>query len=242
VPHHEPFQYYASTANPHHLAPASLADVGIDTASPGKFDRANHQYDMTTFDEVVAGIRRHALPASALPAVSFLKAPAYQDGHPGYSDPLDEQRFIVTEINALERLPTWSSTAVILAYDDSDGWYDHVYGGVTNPSRTVADRLTGAGRCGTGTDALGGQQGRCGFGPRLPLLVVSPFAKVNAVSHTRTDQSSVAKFIVRNWSLEQIPASFANEAGSIEDLFDFGGDHRAPRLLLSPATGQTATR
>jgi len=56
--------------------------------------------------------------------VSFLKAAAYQDGHAGYSDPLDEQHFLVDTINHLERLPSWKSTAVVIAYDDSDGWYD----------------------------------------------------------------------------------------------------------------------
>ena len=53
----------------------------------GHTDQANHQYDLTDFDT--------ALAAGNLPAVSFLKAAAYQDGHAGYSDPLDEQRFLV---------------------------------------------------------------------------------------------------------------------------------------------------
>ena len=65
-------------------------------------------------------------------------------------------------------------TAVFINYDDSDGWYDHAYPGVQNPSNTVADvDCTGKGQ------PLADQQGRCGFGPRLPLLLVSPFSKVN---------------------------------------------------------------
>ena len=84
---------------------------------------------------------RHAA-ASALPAVTYLKAPGYQDGHAAYSDPADEQQFIVREINALEKTPDWSSTAVIISYDDSDGWYDHVYSGVVNGSLSPADNLT----------------------------------------------------------------------------------------------------
>ena len=66
----------------------------------------------------------------------FLKAPGYRDGHAGYSDPYDEQQFIVDEVNALEQTPDWSSTAVIVTYDDSDGFYDHVYSGIHNPSNT----------------------------------------------------------------------------------------------------------
>ena len=237
VPHHEPFQYYASTANPHHLAPKSLSAIGVDTATPGKFDTANHQYDSQDFDNLVQAIGAGKLPGKDLPAVSFLKAPGYQDGHAAYSDPLDEQRYVVKEINALEKLPTWSSTAVVVAYDDSDGWYDHAYSGVTNPSQTSADSLTGANQCGTATNYLGFEQGRCGYGPRLPLLVVSPYARVNAVSHTLTDQSSVTKFVEDNWSLGEIPGSAANIAGSLDGLFNFKPNHQAPALILDPVTG-----
>jgi phospholipase C len=243
IPHHEPFQYYASTANPHHLAPTSLAVVGRDTAKPGEFNTANHQYDTSTFDSLVAAIHSGQLSASHLPAVSFLKAPGYEDGHAGYSDPIDEQNFVVNEINSLEQLPTWSSTAVIVAYDDSDGFYDHVYSGVHNPSTGPADALTGTGKCGivapNAANTLGGQLGRCGYGPRLPLLVISPWAKSNYVSHVLTDQSSILKFIEYNWSLGKIAGSFANIAGSLINMFNFSpsGGH-TPAVYLDPATGQ----
>ena len=154
IPHHEPFEYYASTANPHHVAPTSLQAVGHDTQTytNGKpnFDTANHQYDMSTFDKLVSGIAAGQLSPNLLPAVSFLKAAGYQDGHAAYSDPIDEQQFIVNEINALEKTPDWSSTAVVIAYDDSDGWYDHAFSGITNPSQSPADALTGTGACGSG--------------------------------------------------------------------------------------------
>jgi phospholipase C len=238
IPHHEPFQYYASTANPHHLAPTSLSAIGTDTATPGKFDTANHQYDMSDFDSLVSGIHGGALPDSALPAVSFLKAPGFEDGHAAYSDPLDEQNFVVNEINALEQLPSWSSTAVVIAYDDSDGWYDHAFSGVHNPSQTEADTLTGAGQCGDGHRSLGDEDGRCGYGPRLPLLVVSPFAKSNDVAHNLTDQSSILRFIERNWRLDGIEGSFANIAGSLEPMFDFNRHDTNPPLFLDPKTGQ----
>jgi Phosphoesterase family len=100
---------------------------------------------MSDFDQLVAGIAHGDLPPSALPAVSFLKAPGYQDGHAAYSDPLDEQQFLATEINALMKTPDWANTAVVVNYDDSDGWYDHAYSGVTNLSQSDADALTGPG-------------------------------------------------------------------------------------------------
>ncbi len=241
IPHHEPFQYYASTANPHHLLPTSLAAVGTDTASPGQFNTANHQYDTSTFDSMVSAIKSGSLPASNFPAVSYLKAPGYQDGHAAYSDPLDEQNFVVNEINSIEQLPTWSSTAIVIAYDDSDGFYDHVYSGVSNPSTTAVDALTGTGQCGTGTP-IANQQGRCGYGPRLPLMVISPYAKQNYVSNTLTDQSSILKFIEWNWNLGSISGSAANTAGSLNDMFNFNNGGSTPALLLSATTGEpTAT-
>jgi phospholipase C len=251
IAHHEPFQYYASTANPHHLAPASLAAIGTDTQSfvngVPQFNTANHNYDTSSFDALVAAISRGYLSPDHLPAVSFLKAPGFQDGHAAYSDPLDEQQFIVNEINALEHTPDWSSTAVVISYDDSDGWYDHVFSGIHNTSNTAnvatppgpQDFLTGTGLCGDTTKQapLAGQSGRCGFGPRLPLLVISPFARHNFVDHTLTTQTSIIKFVEDNWRLPRIPGSFDAISGSLTNMFNFHSDNNK-KLFLDPVTGQ----
>ena len=223
VPHHQPFQYWASTANPHHLPPSSTGMIG-------QTDQANHQYDL---DDFWAAARN-----GNLPAVSFLKAPAYQDGHASNSDPLDEQQFVVSTLNALQSLPHWGEIAVLITYDDSDGWYDHVMAPVVSASATSADALTGPGACGVPQE--GEYQGRCGYGPRLPLLVISRWAKVNYVDHTLTDQSSVLRFIEDNWDLGRVgDQSFDERAGSIMNLFDFRISYtHAQRLYLNPATGQ----
>jgi phospholipase C len=90
-----------------------------------------------------------------------------------------------------------------------------------------------------GTAAPGAYQGRCGYGPRLPLLVISPFAKVNFVDHSVTDQSSILRFIEDNWELGRLgDQSFDEQAGSLLNMFNFSGHHRAARLFLDPATGQ----
>jgi phospholipase C len=220
--HHEPFQYYQSTSNPHHLPPTSVAMIG-------RTDQANHQYDLADF--------YNALKAHNLPAVSFVKATKSQDGHAGYSSPLDEQVFLATILNTLQKAPEWGSTAVIINWDDSDGWYDHVMPPLMNPSNTSADALTGAGSCGSGTP-LGGIQGRCGHGPRLPMIVVSPFSKVNFVDHSETDQSSILRFIEDNWNLGRIGGgSFDEIAGAIDNMFDFSHRPHTVPVLLSPATG-----
>nr|WP_233175866.1 alkaline phosphatase family protein [Dyella sp. ASV24] len=233
IPHHQPFQYYASTANPTHVRPTSVAMIGHQG------DAANHQYDTNDFYA--------AVEAGNFPAVSFIKAPGYQDGHAGYSDPLDEQQFIVHVINFLQKSPEWRDTAVVIAYDDSDGWYDHQAAPRVNASSTSSDALDGTGICnarGTlpGVNSNGQPaQGRCGFGPRLPLLVVSPWARSNHVDHTLTDQTSVTRFIEDNWLHgERLGGgSFDAVSGSLEHMFDFFQpfpEHR--KLILDEQTGQ----
>jgi phospholipase C len=239
IPHHQPFQYYPSTANPTHARPLNLSEIG----HPGP---ANHQYDTLDFFA--------AVKAGNFPAVSFLKAPGFQDGHPGYSDPLDEQKFVVDVINFLQTQPEWSSTAVVINYDDSDGWYDHQLGAIVNTSATAedvktgrGDALTSPGMCGTGTTALPGvnpatthAQGRCGYGPRMPYMVISPWARRNFVDHTMTDQSSTIHFIEDNWlggkRLGQ--GSYDAIASSITQMFDFNQRFDNRLLILNDQTGE----
>ncbi len=156
IPHHEPFQYYASTANPHHLTIPSNGS-GQDTLAGPAGDRQGHpvlRQRHAAVQHAEPQVRHERLqparrsdqppgtPASALPAVSFLKAPGYEDGHAAYSEPADEQQFVTSTVNELMRSPDWKNTVVMVNYDDSDGWYDHVYSGVTNPSLSPADNLT----------------------------------------------------------------------------------------------------
>ncbi|MFF4961508.1 phospholipase C [Streptomyces sp. NPDC001222] len=224
-PHHSPFQYYKSTSNPHHLPPKNVDEIGHN-------GQANHNYDLTDFDA--------ALKAGKLPAVSFVKAPEYQDGHAGYSDPIDEQHFLVQQINALQKSPQWKSTAVVIAYDDSDGWYDHAYAKPSNGSKDTSTgsngKATDSPACQAGPAAVGGYADRCGPGTRQPLLVVSPYSKVNKVDHTRTDQSSIVRFIEDNWHTGRVgDHSFDAAAGSLAGMFDFR--HPNNRQVLLNADG-----
>jgi phospholipase C len=134
IPHHNWFQYFASTANAAHTRPAGRVSIGYSYQHNGKAEPANHQYDLKDFYDAVS--------AGNFPSVSYIKLKAFQDGHAGYSDPLDEQEGLVKLINYLQAQPDWGNTAVIVTYDDSDGWYDHAFATPTNPSfDTVADQL-----------------------------------------------------------------------------------------------------
>jgi phospholipase C len=201
-PFTEPFQFYKSTANPEHLPPSSPKMIGYT-------DQANHQYDLTDFWT--------AAESGNLPSVSFLKPPAAWSGHAGVSSPLDEQQWLTNTINGIEALPDWKNTAIIISYDDSDGWYDHVMPPIVTRSNNP-DRL--------------------GYGPRLPLLVISPYAKQNFVDNTLTDQTSILKFIEDNWSLGRIGGqSMDTFAGSLTNMFDFSKPSKQ-ELFLDPTTGE----
>jgi phospholipase C len=230
IPHHQPFQYYPSTANLTHARPSSVAAIGKSVETDGMTpEPANHQYDSHDFFD--------ALAAGNLPAVSYVKPPAFQDGHAGYSNPIDEQNFLVKLVATVQASQEWESTAIVIAYDDSDGWYDHQMPPIVNPSTGVADALNGAGMCVSGAQQTGAAPttpllgangmpalGRCGYGTRQPLLVISPYAKTNFIDHTLTDQSSLLRFVEDNWlggQRIQAGGSFDTIAGSIQNMFNF---------------------
>ncbi|MDE2253507.1 MAG: alkaline phosphatase family protein [Betaproteobacteria bacterium] len=237
IPHHNWFQYYKSTANPTHARPSSTAAIGYSVEVDGKTpEPANHEYGLNDFFA--------AVKSGNYPSVSFLKAPAFQDSHAGYSDPLDEQAFVTKVVNFLQQQPDWKNTAVIVTWDDSDGWYDHAYANPTTPSfDSQADQLNGSGICGKGTAPTGvlGQpvNGRCGPGTRIPFMVISPWAKPNYVSHVPISQASIARFIEDNWlgGTRLGGGSFDATAGSLMDMFNFSGTGNIPPLYLDPNLG-----
>ena len=171
--HYDPFQYYKTTSNQHHLPATSVFAIG-------QADQANHQYALSDLLDALAN--------GVLPAVTYIKANSVNTGHPANSTPLAEQGFLVETINALMQSPQWPTMAIFVTYDDSDGWYDHVMAPIVNPSSDGAtDTLAGSALCGTSAGTA--YQDRCGYGPRhFPLLVISPYAKQNYVDHTPADR------------------------------------------------------
>jgi phospholipase C len=251
--HHIWFQYFKSTANPTHARPTSTAAIG-HTLVPGTktVDPANHGYDLDDFMTAVS--------AGNFPAVSFIKMAAFQDEHPGNSNALDAQAGVVNLVNFLQQQPDWSSTAVILAFDDSDGWYDHQFTQPTtrasfaliggSPVTAPADQINGPGLCGiqgaAGTSqpiGVNGEpvNGRCGPGMRQPFLVISPYAKKNFISHVFITQASIPQFIEFNWGLPALGGgSYDAQTGSILDMFQFDqivDEANARKVILDPNMG-----
>jgi len=109
-----------------------------------------------------------------LPAVSFLK-PGDDDGHPGYSTLAAFENFAARAITAVQaNQKLWRSTAIFVTFDEGGGYYDSGY---IQPVSFFGD------------------------GPRVPMMVVSPYARSGFVDHTYTDHASLLKFIEANWKL-----------------------------------------
>jgi phospholipase C len=141
-----------------------------------------------------------------LPAVSWLLPPGDDSGHPPASVCAAEN-WTVSVLNAVMQGPDWNSTVVFVTWDDFGGFFDHV-------APPQVDQF--------------------GLGPRVPLLIISPYAKGGYVSHTVYDHTSVLKFIETRYSLSPLTSRDA-AASNMLDSFDFDTPPQPP-LLLQPRT------
>ena len=224
-PHHNPFEYYASTANPNHTPPASLAEVG--PRRPGQ-PRVRPEL-------VLQGASDQREPAGGeLPQgrrvpgrARGLLRPDRRAELPGQHDQRDRAVQVLAQhrdhdhLRRLGRLVRPRHAA------------DHQL--LRRPGARRAERPRGL----RARPPLGGIQDRCGYGQRLPFLVISPYARTNYVSSTIADQTSILAFIEDNWLGGQRIAgtSFDNLAGSLNDMFSWDHPSFAP-YLLDPATGE----
>jgi phospholipase C len=166
--------------------------------------------------------------AGELPPFTFLD--------PNYSTTSEEnpqdiqvgEQFIAAVVRALIRAPTWKHTALFITYDEHGGYYDHV-----PPPRAIKpDSIPPMLAAG---DAPGAYD-RYGF--RVPLIVVSPWAKPGYVSRVVQDHTSLTAFIERKWNLSALTFRDAN-AQPMTDYFDFRHPafRKPPRLHAAPPLG-----
>jgi acid phosphatase len=165
APHHQPFNYFARFA-------------------PGTPDRERHLKDYT--DLLVA------IEEGRLPQVAFYKPQGTLNQHPGYTDVLSGDIHIAKVVSLIKASPLWSSTAIIVTYDENGGFWDHV------PS-PAGDRW--------------------GPGTRIPTLIISPRAKRGFVDHTPYDTTSIIKLITLRFGLEPLPGVRAG-AGDLSNAFE----------------------
>ena len=137
-----------------------------------------------------------------LPAVSWLVTHHAQSEHPPFSL-CQGENWTVQQINAVMQGPDWNSTAIFLTWDDYGGFYDHV----APPD----------------LDSFG-------LGPRVPLIIISPFAKSGYISHTQYEFSSFLKFVETRFGLSSLTPRDA-AANDMTDSFDFSQAAQPPFLL-----------
>ncbi len=143
------------------------------------------------------------LQAGDMPQVSWLLPPIALSDHPGYGDLCAGENWTVQMINAIMQSPEWEHTAIFLTWDDFGGFYDHV-------APPHVDLY--------------------GFGPRVPMLVISPYAKQGSVFHGESDFTSVLRFIEELHGLPTLTERDA-AANDLIDAFDFSQAPAAPLVL-----------
>jgi phospholipase C len=154
------------------------------------------QYFTSTHDS--ANLRDYSqfqqeLMSGTLPAVSFVQPNPRNSTHPAAGSITEGLMWLDDLIKQVQASPVWPGVALIVIWDESGGWWDHV-----PPPQVDQD----------------------GYGMRVPLLVISPHAKRNYISHTQMDNVSVLKFIQETWGLT--PLNTRNQASSgLNDLFSF---------------------
>ena len=166
--------------------------------------------------------------AGRLPHVSILDPNYDTTSEENPQDIQVGEQFLAQVCHALLHSPNWKRTALFVTYDEHGGFYDHV-----PPPRAIKpDNI--APMTSTG-DAAGGY-GRYGF--RVPLIVVSPWARRNYVSSVVQDHTSILAFIERKWNLPALTFRDAN-AAAMTDYFDFRRPTflRPPPLARAPALG-----
>ncbi len=171
------------------------------------YDAINHIRNSPIWAENVVSDTQFAIDAASgnLPAVSWLVT-GQNSEHPPAST-CQGENWTVQQLNALMQGPDWNTAAVFLTWDDFGGFYDHV------PPPAL--------------DTYG-------LGPRVPLLIISPYARSGHISHTQYEFSSVLKFIEDRFNLTPLTERDAN-ANNTTDSFNFKQTPRPPLILTRRA-------
>jgi len=146
---------------------------------------------------------------SALPEVSFVVPKNQSSGHPGYSAPFAYETFLKDLVAKVQASGQWADTAIVITTDEGGGYFDSGY--IQN------------------LDFFGD-------GPRIPLIVVSPYVKKNYIDHTYHDHASILKFIEHNWGLP--PLTHRSRDNLPNPLKDVNNPYRPTN---QPAVGDLTT-
>ncbi len=142
------------------------------------------------------------------------------DDHPAYSDAQISEALLADEINAIATSKYWPESAIIITYDEGDGLYDHAQPKIRD------------------FDALGNPLDQ---GPRIPTIVISPYGVVHAISHERSEHSSIIKFIDQLFNLTPL-ANLPDEAQArVKGETELGQPDLGPADAKTPGVGNLFT-
>jgi phospholipase C len=175
----------------------------IDSGN-GIFQTLRHFHSKPSWSKNISTIAQLFSDARTgnLAAMNWVVAPYVASEHPPNSICAGEN-WTTVALNELMQGPAWSSTAVFITYDDFGGFYDHV-------APPQVDQF--------------------GLGPRVPLLIISPFARKGYVSHTVYEHSSILKFVETLYGLSPLTTRDAS-ASDMRDSFDFNQVPQPPLIL-----------
>jgi phospholipase C len=141
------------------------------------------------------------------PTLGIKQAFLGSDDHPSYSDQQISEAFAAQAISDIAQSPYWAQSAIIITYDETDGYYDHV---LPSKRSTFAD--------GSILEA----------GPRIPAIVISPYAAGGAISHNYSEHGSVIKFINELKGLVPLARLPDEERGRFLGKINLGQDNLGP--------------
>ncbi len=163
------------------------------------------------------------LETGTLPQVSLIDFEwDEEDEHPDQDVQVGQQR-VAERISWLINSPAWKSSALFMLYDEGGGFFDHVPPPPACEPDAIAPVMV--------FDTIEGKFDRYGF--RVPMVLVSPYAKRHFVSHTIYDHTSVLKFIETKFNLPAMTVRDAN-ANDMLDMFDF----KRPQLDVDLPSGE----
>ena len=183
----------------------------LTAAERGLFDRAMYRSE----PETLVSRFRDDIAAGRLPKVTWLVPSAVDSEHPGSSTPVGSANLVYQVLDAIAADPqVWSKTALLLNFDENDGFFDHVPPPV--PPVEATD------------DWFDGQP--IGLGPRVPMTVVSPWTIGGHVNSEVFDHTSVLRFLERWTGVAEpnISAWRRTACGDLVSVFDFGDAGTAP--------------
>lgn len=212
------WRYYTPSAGSLWTAPNGIQHICGPNATPPNAttctgsDWVNHVvlYSSANPAPILTDITNHQLPS-----VSWVIPAGQNSDHAGATTATGGPSWVASIVNAIGNSSYWANTAIIITWDDWGGWYDHV-----PPPKVIND----------GTSWGSGYV----YGFRVPLIVVSPYAKAAYISHVNHDFGSILNFIEGTFGLASLGYADANTTDNLSDCFNFNQSPLKFQTIAAP--------